>query len=135
MALYAVYESGFKEIAKLIQEKKSDDQYKGRDMRLTLKCAKRYCQKVLNYEENEYHMKMLCELRNAFAHANGHLESVNGKSRKIIQKWINQKKGIKTCRDYIVCEDNIVSEIFTDIRDSLNNLISRYNNWIDIHSD
>lgn len=134
VALYAVYESAVTEIARLIQDKQhqqiSIDDLRG-DF---LKRAKKYYRHILRFElylkEKEWHrVKMLSELRNAFAHVNGRLEMLNSKSRKIIENWERQNIGISTYHGYIVCEAKIVTDIFDVVRESLEDLVSRYKHW------
>ena len=136
VALYAVYESAVTEIAKLIQEKKSQNitinDLKG-DF---LERAKKYYKHILKFdlysEEKVWHrVKMLSELRNAFAHANGRLEILNKKSRDIIQKWEQQKLGISNYYGYIICEASTVKNIFGTVRTSLEDLVTRYKRWDD----
>ncbi len=76
---------------------------------------------------------MLSTLRNAFAHANGRLDMLNERSRKIIQKWAQQNLEISTYDGYITCEANIIADIFVAVRDSLEDLIERYKHWDDQH--
>jgi len=79
VALYAVYESAVTEIARLIQVGQSQyislNDIKGE----FLDRAKKYYKHILQFElyskEKEWpRIKMLSELRNAFAHANGRLK-------------------------------------------------------------
>ncbi len=136
VALYAVYESAVTEIARLIQDKKSQkitiNDLKG-DF---LERAKKYYKHILEFdlysEDKAWHrVKMLSELRNAFAHANGRLEMLNKKSRETIQKWERQKLGISSYYGYVICEASIVEDIFNTVRTSLENLVSRYKHWDD----
>lgn len=136
VALYAVYESAVTEIARLIQEKKSQkitiNDLKG-DF---LERAKKYYKYILEFdlysEEKMWHrVKMLSELRNAFAHVNGRLEMLNKKSRDTIQKWEQQKLGISSHYGYIICEASTVEDIFGTVRTSLEDLVTRYKHWDD----
>ena len=138
MALYAVYESTVTEIGRLIQGKQSQkisiNDLKG-DF---LSRAKKYFKHILKFElcsdENEWQkVKMLSELRNAFAHANGRLDMLNEKSRKFIKNWAQQELGISTHSGYVICEENMVDEIFGATRSSLEDLIDRYKQWDDQH--
>lgn len=134
VALYAVYESAVIEIAGLIQRK----QFQGisiKDLKGNfLEQAKEYYKHILKFElyiENEawQRVKMLSELRNAFAHANGRIEMLNQKSKNIIKSWERQKAGITTYSGYIVCDAKIVSDIFQAVRVSLEDLVDRYKKW------
>lgn len=136
VALYAVYESAVTEIARLIQEKKSQkitiNDLKG-DF---LERAKKYYKHILEFdlylEEKVWHrVKMLSELRNAFAHANGRLEMLNKKSRDTILKWEQQKLGISTYHGYVICEASTVEDIFGTVRTSLEDLVTRFKHWDD----
>ena len=138
VALYAVYESIVTEIGRLIQDKQAQkiaiNDLKG-DF---LERAKKYYKHILQFElysqEKVWQqVKMLSELRNAFAHANGRLDMINEKSRDIIKGWAQQKLGVSTDSDYVICEENIVVEIFGAVRSSLEDLIERYKQWDDQH--
>ena len=136
VALYAAYESIVTEIARLIQAKQSQN-IKINDLKGDfLERAKKYYKHILKFdlyseEEVWQHIKMLSTLRNAFAHANGRLDLLNEKSKKKIKNWEKEKRGISTYYGYIICEANIVSDIFGVARDSLENLIERYKYWDD----
>lgn len=131
VALYAVYESAVTEIANLLQKSESGPismtDFKG-DF---LDRAKKYYSHILRFElygkEKEWHrIKMLSVLRNAFAHANGRVETLPGRTRKTIRNWERQKLGISTHNGFIICDSAIVSDMFGVIKESLENLISRY---------
>lgn len=136
VALYAVYESAVTEIARLIQEKKGQkitiNDLKG-DF---LERAKKYYKHILEFdlysEQKAWHrVKMLSELRNAFAHVNGRLEMLNKKSRETIQKWERQNLGISSYDGYVICEARTVEDIFDTVRASLDDLVARYKHWDD----
>ena len=140
MTLYAVYESGVKEIAKLMQEKNPEkisiNEFIQKTRGNFLQCAKKYYEDILNFdlytkEDVLENVKMLYELRNAYAHANGRLESIKRGPRKTIYNWIKQNKDVRTYRGYIVCGDRVVSDVFINVRDFLEDLINRYNKWDD----
>jgi hypothetical protein len=140
VALYAVYESAVTEIACLIQEGQSQ-QISVNDLKGDfLEKAKKYYKHILCFElyaeEKEWHrVKMLSELRNAFAHVNGRIEMLNQKPRKTIKNWERQNLGISTYDGFIVCDSIIVADIFDIVRKSLENLVSRYKTWDDRHSE
>lgn len=136
--LYAVYESIVTEISRLIQTKQSQ-KIAINDLRGDfLERAKKYYKHILQFElysEEEIweQVKMLSELRNAFAHANGRLDILNEKSKKKIEEWSQQNIGISTDSYYVVCEENIVAEIFGVVSGALEDLIERYKHWDDQH--
>ena len=122
VVLYAAYESIVTEIARLIQVKQSQkiaiNHLKGG----FLERAKKYYKHILKFdlysEEKVWQqVKMLSTLRNAFAHANGRLDMLNEKSKKEMKKWGKEKRGISTYYGYIICEANIVADIFGAARD------------------
>lgn len=138
VALYAAYESIVTEIGRLIQAKQSH-KIKINDLKGDfLERAKKYYKHILKFdlysdEKVWQQVKMLSTLRNAFAHANGRLDMLNEKSKKKIQKWKKEKRGISTYYGYIICEANIVADIFGAVRNSLEDLIERYKHWDDQH--
>ena len=87
VSLYAVYESVVIEIADLIRDKQSQ-QIKIDDLRgKFLEKAKKYYKHILQFDlySNEkawQQIKMLSELRNAFAHANGRMDRLKPKPKK-----------------------------------------------------
>ena len=92
VSLYAVYESVVIEIAKLIRDKQSQ-QIKIDDLKGNfLERAKKYYKHILQFDlySNEkawQQIKMLSDLRNAFAHANGRVDRLNRKSKEKIEQW------------------------------------------------
>lgn len=138
VSLYAVYESVVTEIACLIRDKQSQ-QIKIDDLRGNfLERAKKYYKHILHFDlySNEkawQQIKRLSDLRNAFAHANGRVDRLNRKSKEKIEKWNGQKKiGISiTIFGHVICEADIVADIFGVVRDSLKDLIKRYKHWDD----
>ena len=134
VVLYAAYESIVTEIARLIQDKQSQN-IKINDLKGDfLERAKKYYKHILKFdlysdEKVWQHVRMLSILRNAFAHANGRLDMLNKRTRNSIQNWAQQKRGISTDYGYIICEANIVADIFGAVRDSLEDLIKRYKHW------
>ncbi len=136
VVLYAAYESIVNEIARLIQDKQSQKK-KINDLKGDfLERAKKYYKHILKFdlysdEKVWQQVRMLSTLRNAFAHANGRLDMLTPKPRRIIQNWTKQKRGISTDYGYIICEANIVADIFGAVRSSLKDLIERYKDWND----
>ena len=136
VALYAAYESIVTEIGRLIQDQQSQqidiNNLKG-DF---LERAKKYYKHILKFdlysdEKVWQQVKMLSILRNAFAHANGRLDMLNERSRTIIQNRAQQNLGISTYNGYVICEANIIADIFDAVRNSLEDLIERYKHWDD----
>ena len=129
-----INESIVTEVGHLIQDKQSQKK-KINDLKGDfLERAKKYYKHILKFdlysEEKVWQqIRMLSTLRNAFAHANGRLEMLNEKSKKKIKKWEKEKRGISTYSGYIICEANIVADIFGAVRDSLEDLIERYKHW------
>ena len=136
VVLYAAYESIVTEIAHSIQVKQSQKK-KINDLRGDfLERAKKYYKHILKFdlysdEKVWQQVKMLSTLRNAFAHANGRLDMLNERSSQIIQKWAEKNLGISTYYGYIICEVNIVADMFGAVRSSLEDLIERYRDWDD----
>ena len=134
VVLYAAYESIVTEIARLIQDKQSQKK-KINDLKGDfLERAKKYYKHILKFdlysdEKVWQQVRMLSILRNAFAHANGRLDMLNERTRNSIQNWAQQKRGISTDDGYIICEANIVADIFSAVRGSLEDLIERYKHW------
>lgn len=136
VVLYAAYESIVTEIARLIQVKQSQ-KIKLNDLRGGfLERAKKYYKHILKFdlysEEKAWEqVRRLSTLRNAFAHANGRLDMLKDRERKIIQKWAQKNLGISTYYGYIICEVNIVADMYGAVRSSLEDLIERYKDWDD----
>ncbi len=139
VALYAVYEFAVTEIAQLMQQSLSQG-ISIKDLKGDfLERAKKYYKHILNFDLSTeakawQRIRMLAELRNAFAHVNGRMEMLNEKSRKIIKGWEGQKAGITTYSGYIVCDAKIVSEIFQAVHVSLEELLTRFKQWDDNQS-
>lgn len=134
VSLYAVYESVVTEIADLIRDKQSQ-QIKIDDLRGNfLERAKKYYKHILQFDlySNEkawQQIKMLSDLRNAFAHANGRMDRLKNEK---IKKKIEKNIGISiTIFGHVICEADIVADIFGAVRDSLKDLIKRYKHWDD----
>lgn len=136
VALYAVYESIVTEIADLIQQKQGG-KIGLNDLRGSfLERAKKYYKYLLRFElykeEKVWQdVKILTEIRNAFAHANGRMGMLNKKSRDTIEKWERGKIGISTWSGYIMCDEEFVARLFAVVRGSLDDLIKRYKQWDD----
>lgn len=134
VALYAAYESIVTEVGHLIQDKQSQ-KIKINDLKGDfLERAKKYYKHILKFdlysEEKVWQqIRMLSTLRNAFAHANGRLDMLNERSRTIIQNRAQQNLGISTYNGYVICEANIIADIFDAVRNSLEDLIERYKHW------
>ena len=136
VTLYAAYESIVTEIARLIQAKQSQKKKINDLGGGFLERAKKYYKHILKFdlysdEKVWQQVKMLSTLRNTFAHANGRLDMLNERSSQIIQKWAQKNLGISTYYGYIICEANIVADMFGAVRSSLEDLIERYKDWDD----
>ena len=138
MSVYAAYESTVTEIADLIRDRKSQG-ITIKDLRGDfLQQAKRYYQHILRFElcsneETWEQIRMLRDLRHAYAHANGRLELLKRPHQRRIEGWMEQDRGISIHYDYIICEASTVDEIFRAVRGSLDCLIARYKDWENQH--
>lgn len=135
VSLYAVYESSVTEIARLIQIEKrvivSLSEYKCRGSYLDR--LKKYFDKNLQFElctDNSVwqHIKMLADLRHAFAHANGRLKMLTDDSLEKIRNWEKLHIGIESYNGYLVVDATVTRETFDLVRSSLEELVERYKN-------
>ena len=133
VSLYGVYESAVTRIAGHIQKKKgqkvSPDANKKGDF---LDHSKKYYRDVLKFELSKNNqswerLKILAELRNAIAHANGHLDLVKDRKRKKIQQWIEADIGIEAHYEDIIVSHSFVRDTFDIVKDNLEDLLKRYN--------
>ena len=126
VSLYAVYESAVIEIAKLTQERKGV-----KVSSMSIVDAKKCCRDTLkfNLTKNSQSLERLTELRNAIAHANGHLELVREKKRNKIKKWIKQDIGIEDDYGDIIVSGAFVREAVEIVKGELENLIERLKEW------
>jgi hypothetical protein len=74
-------------------------------------------------------MRILTEIRNAIAHANGHLELVREGKRKQIKRWIEQDIGIEEYYGDIIVSGAFVRETYEIIKGELESLIERFKGW------
>ena len=135
VSLYAVYESVVIEIADLIRDKQSQqiNDLKGNFLDRAKKYYKHMQFKLYSNDRAWQRIKMLSDLRNAFAHANGRVDRLKSNLKKKIECWDQQQNiGISiTPFDHVKCEADIVADIFGAVRDSLEDLIKRYKHWDD----
>jgi hypothetical protein len=134
VSLYAVYESSVTEIARMIQAAKGQSISLGDFRGDFLDRSKKYFNHILKFnlctDNNVWQgLKMLAELRNALAHANGRLEMLNSGNRKKIRNWEKQNIGIENYNGYLVVNAGITREIFDLVRSSLEELVERYKDW------
>ncbi len=138
VSLYAVYESAVTEIAKLMQEKNgiatfiNDHKLKG-DF---LNKAKNYYDHVIGFplctNKLEWdRIKMLSDLRNAIAHANGRIEMLKPRIEKKITDWEKQKIGISSMNGFVVIEEGFLRDTLGLVSASLSDLVERYRKWED----
>jgi len=134
VALYAVFETGVTEIARLLQ--KSHAQEIGiDDLRGDfLERANKYYKNILKFtlcddDKTWQRIKMLAELRHAIAHANGRLDMLKEKSRRKVRAWEKQKIGISSYYNYLLIDSAFAKETLTQIRFSLESLVERYKDW------
>jgi hypothetical protein len=69
---------------------------------------------------------LITTLRNAYAHANGRVEMLNTNIKKDIVLWEKQNLGISSYNEWVICEAQIVRDIFDAVRASLEDLVDRY---------
>ncbi len=133
VSLYTVYETTVTEIARLIQEKRGQkislDDIGGSDFPDR---AKKYCQHILTFElskndQSWERLKVLADLRHAIAHANGRLVMVEESRRKRIREWMERDIGIEDYYGDIIVSQSFVRETFGIVKDSLEDLLKRYN--------
>jgi len=136
VSVYAVYESSVIEISRMIQTAKAVDvsisgcNYRGSK----IDRLKKYFSNNLQFElcpDNGVwqRIKMLAELRHAYAHANGRLELLSDESQGKIRKWEKQKIGIENYQGYLVVSAGLTREIFDVVRLSMEELVERYKDW------
>ena len=134
VSVYAAYESIVTETADHIRDRKSQ-QITIRDLRGDfLQRAKKYYEQILQFDlcpQNEVweRIRMLSDLRNAYAHRNGRMDMLKGNVKRRIECWMHQSPGLSTYYDYIICDACIVDEMFRAVRGSLDDLIARYKQW------
>jgi hypothetical protein len=135
VSLYVVYESAVTEIASLVQEKSGTDESlantKGKDF---LDRANKFFRITLKYELSQSNqtwerMRILTEIRNAIAHANGHLELVRKGKREQIKKWIDQDIGIEDYYGDIIISGEFVRKTYEMVKGDLESLIERFKGW------
>jgi len=135
VSLYAVYETAVTEIARLLQVGKAettsmDDQKRG-DF---LKRANKYYKSILHFElynddKTWRRIKMLAEIRNAIAHANGRLDMLKPKTKEKIMKWTEMNIGILSWGNYFLVNAAFSKETFALVSASLEDLVERYKQW------
>jgi len=136
VALYAVYESGVIEIARLMQ-KKLAQQISINDLKgAFLDRAKKYYKHILGFplhteDEAWQRIQMLSTLRNAIAHSNGRIDLLKNEPKEKVLAWEQQNLGVTVCYGYIVFDAELVATIFEAVKRSLEGLIERYKNWDD----
>ena len=128
--LFAVYESVVIKIAGIIQKRQGQqislDDIKGG----FLSGAQKYYKRVLQFElstsdKSWQRLMLLSDLRNAIAHANGRLDSVKENLRNRILK----QKGVKDEFGYLIISGAFLREIFTLVKEDLEDLLTRYKEW------
>lgn len=134
VSVYGAYESTVLQIADHMRDKQSQ-KITIKDLRGDfLQRARKYYEHILRFDlcsENEVweRVRMLSDLRNAYAHGNGRMDMLNESLKRRIEHWMCQSSGISTYYDYIVCDACIVDEILRAVRGSLEDLIARYKDW------
>lgn len=134
VALYAVFETAVIEIAGLIQ-KAQKQEITLNDLRGDfLNKANKYYKNILRFElyrDNKawQRIRMLAELRNAIAHANGRLDMVKKESQKKFKNWEKQAVGIHSYDNYLLVDSDFAKVTFNMVRQFLNDLVERYKEW------
>ena len=140
VSLYAVYESAITEVARMIGSRKahaiSIDDLRGN----FLDRASKFYKDILQFElwqdqKEQQRIRMLSDLRNTFAHANGRFEMLNDSSKKRVKHLTKTEDGIKVFSGYVVCDAKITSDIFLTVQNSLSDLVARYKKWDDDFTD
>lgn len=134
VSLYAVYETGVTEIAKLIQKTKKQE-IGINDLRNDfLERAKKYYKSILEFElckdETTWQrIKMLAILRHSIAHANGRIDMLNDGTKKKINEWERQNIGIDSYYNYLIIDSSFAKETLEKVSISLKDLVDRYKEW------
>jgi hypothetical protein len=134
VSLYAVYETAVTEIARLIQENKAE-MLSMNDLRGDfLERARKYYKSVLNFElcnsnKTWERIKVLVELRNAIAHANGRLDMLKKEPQQKIKNWSKTGIGISLWSNYFLVSAEFSKETFLLVSSSLEDLVQRYKKW------
>ena len=127
VTLFSVYESAVREVADLTRGQKIPPGDIRGDF---LEWAKKYYKEHIPFElsgDNERWMRLriLYDLRNAIAHANGRLEMiVEKKGEKILKQ-----EGVKKEFDFIVVSRTFLRETFTMVKEELKDLLVRHREW------
>lgn len=131
ISLYAVYESAINDIAKLLKERQSQYLSINDIQGDPLEKAYKYFKHILKFDlyvnnDDWIKIKMLLDLRNAIAHANGRIDMLNEKTSKKVIKWQLNKIGLSSRHGYMIIEASLAKELYDAVRLTLNNLITRY---------
>ena len=91
----------------------------------------KYYRYVLQFElstdnESWKRLKLLYDLRNAMAHANGRLDMVKGDKRK---KRILSERGVEDRYGFIVVSGDFLRETFEVVKGEVSGLTGRYGKW------
>ena len=134
VTLYAVYETAVTEISRLIQRSQEKNITMNDFRGDLLERAYKYYKYILEFElcsntKTWERIKMLAELRNAIAHANGRIDMLKEKSRTKILAWEKQNIGISSHYNFLLIDENFAKETFAQVRLSLEDLVERYKHW------
>jgi hypothetical protein len=132
--LYAVYESGVTEIARLIQEKQKQpislDDLKGDFLERAIKYYKHLLNFPLCADDKAWQrIKVLAVLRNAMAHANGRIEMLNYKAMENVRSYERRGIGVSIHSGYVVFDRRFLEETFALTRTALDDIVERYKRW------
>ena len=134
VSLYAVFEASLTEIANLMKKTKNHG-IAINDLRGDfLERAKKYYKYVLNFklynDDSDWHLiKTLIDIRNAIAHTNGRMDSLNETVNKRIKKLEKQNIGVSIYYNYVLIDSNFSWNVFSAVTSILENLVSRYKIW------
>ena len=130
ITLFTVYETAVVEVANRIQ-KRLRIQLSLDDLRGDLPSrAKKYYGNVLHFEltiSNSHwqRIKLLCDLRNAIAHANGRVDMM----RSGVKKNVLKIDGVSEMFGYIIVDEVFLRDTFALVKEELEGLVARYKEW------
>ncbi len=130
VALWSVYESAVVDVANYIKDQQKQslamDDIRGN----FLDRAQKYFDHILKFplytdDQVWQHLRMLAELRNAIAHANGRIEAVRKTSQRKINDWEKQDIGVEIVHGWLLLSEDFSREAYQTVRDSLQDLVAR----------
>jgi hypothetical protein len=134
VSLYAVFETGVTEIARLMQ-KSMKQGIAINDIRGDfLERAKKYYKNVLRFDlycnnKDWVHIKRLTDIRHAIAHANGRIDMLNDNAKTKIKKMEKQNIGVSSNYNYLLIDSHFSKKVFSAVCSILRDLVDRYKEW------